>query len=82
MPVARMPMRGTGTSTIVEQAPGRRRGLTLRAIRDHYEMISNGVSLMDTRSGESERLCCKPCSEVQERDCRTGAGVTPPRAPS
>ncbi|MEU1885500.1 spermidine synthase [Micromonospora sp. WMMD987] len=30
--------------------------LVLRACDEHYEMISNGVFLMDTRAGESERL--------------------------
>ena len=29
-----------------------------------------------------KRLCCKPCSEVQERNRRSWRGVTPPRAPS
>jgi spermidine synthase len=38
---------------------GRRAGqgeLALRAVGDHYEIISNGVFLMDTRNGYSERL--------------------------
>lgn len=30
--------------------------LVLRQVGEHYEIISNGVFLMDTRNGESERL--------------------------
>ena len=46
----------TETSTIVERAKGRLGELALRAVGDHYEIISNGVFLMDTRNGCSERL--------------------------
>jgi spermidine synthase len=49
-------MSGTETSRIVEQVQGRQGELALRAVGDHYEIISNGVFLMDTRNGESERL--------------------------
>jgi spermidine synthase len=42
--------------TIVERAVGRLGELALRADGGHYEIISNGVFLMDTRSGASERL--------------------------
>ncbi len=49
-------MSGAETSRIVERAPGRQGELALRAVGDHYEIISNGVFLMDTRNGESERL--------------------------
>jgi spermidine synthase len=44
------------TATIMERAAGRLGELALRAVGDHYEVISNGVFLMDTRNGESERL--------------------------
>jgi spermidine synthase len=49
-------MRDTNTSKLVERAPGRQGELVLRAVEDHYEIISNGVFLMDTRNGGSERL--------------------------
>src|SRR5271157_2580156 len=42
--------------TTVERAQGRQGELALRAVGEHYEIISNGVFLMDTRGGESERL--------------------------
>ncbi len=48
-------MRDTNTSRLVERARGRQGELVLRAVGDHYEIISNGVFLMDTRNGESER---------------------------
>jgi spermidine synthase len=51
-----MPMRDAETSRIVEQVQGRQGELALREAVDHYEIISNGVFLMDTRNGESERL--------------------------
>jgi spermidine synthase len=43
-------------SRIVARAQGRQGELALRAVGDHFEIISNGVFLMDTRNGESERL--------------------------
>ncbi len=48
-------MRDTNTSRVIERARGRQGELVLRAVGDHYEIISNGVFLMDTRNGESER---------------------------
>jgi spermidine synthase len=51
-----MPMTDTNTPTIIERAAGRLGEMALRAVGDHYEVISNGVFLMDTRNGESERL--------------------------
>ena len=44
---------------MVVRAQGRQGELALRAVGDHYEIISNGVFLMDTRSGESERLLAR-----------------------
>ncbi|RFS82332.1 spermidine synthase [Actinomadura spongiicola] len=41
---------------VVERAAGVGGELVLRRAGDHYEIISNGVFLMDTRNGESERL--------------------------
>ena len=45
-----------GPPEMVERAAGRLGELALRAVGDHYEIIANGVFLMDTRNGESERL--------------------------
>jgi spermidine synthase len=41
---------------IVERVAGRQGELVLRAAGNDYEIINNGVSLMDTRKGEPERL--------------------------
>ncbi|WUI03370.1 spermidine synthase [Spirillospora sp. NBC_00431] len=41
---------------VVERADGVGGELVLRRAGAHYEIISNGVFLMDTRNGESERL--------------------------
>ncbi len=49
-------MRDANPSRIVERAPGRQGELALRTDGPHYEVISNGLFLMDTRNGESERL--------------------------
>ena len=49
-------MTDADTARVVERAAGRQGELALRAVGNHYEIISNGVFLMDTRNGESERL--------------------------
>ncbi|MFC4907329.1 spermidine synthase [Actinomadura gamaensis] len=41
---------------VVERAAGVGGELVLRRAGEHYEIISNGMFLMDTRNGESERL--------------------------
>jgi spermidine synthase len=41
---------------LVEQLTTPRGELVLREVDGHYEVISNGTFLMDTRTGESERL--------------------------
>lgn len=41
---------------IVDRVTTERGELVLRRDGDHYEVISNGTFLMDTRNGESERL--------------------------
>ncbi len=41
---------------VVERAAGRNGELALRAVGHHFEIVSNGVFLMDTRDGRSERL--------------------------
>jgi spermidine synthase len=50
------PMRDEHTPIIVERAEGRLGELALRFDGEHYEIVLNGVFLMDTRNGESERL--------------------------
>lgn len=42
--------------TVLERASGVCGELVLRQAGQHYEIIENGVFLMDTRNGESERL--------------------------
>jgi spermidine synthase len=44
---------------VVERVAGRRGELVLRADGPHFEIISNGVFLMDTRGGRSERLLAR-----------------------
>ena len=51
-----MPSEDERAPTIVERTAGRQGELALRAAGGHYEIIVNGVFLMDTRNGESERL--------------------------
>ncbi|HEY0640357.1 MAG TPA: spermidine synthase [Pseudonocardiaceae bacterium] len=41
---------------MLERVTGRCGELVLRASGEHFEVIANGVFLMDTRNGESERL--------------------------
>lgn len=41
---------------IVERVQTPRGELALRQVGEHYEIVSNGVFLMDTRDGRSERL--------------------------
>ncbi|TMQ89756.1 spermidine synthase [Actinomadura soli] len=54
---------------VVERADGTGGELVLRRAGAHYEIISNGVFLMDTRNGESERLLIRAAL-----DGRAGAG--------
>ncbi|QTE29438.1 spermidine synthase family protein [Pengzhenrongella sicca] len=42
--------------TVVERVPGRAGELVLRRGGGHFEIVANGVFLMDTRGGRSERL--------------------------
>jgi spermidine synthase len=50
-------MDAIGEPATIERAQGQGGGeLVLRRDGKHYEIISNGVFLMDTRNGESERL--------------------------
>ena len=41
---------------VIDRACGLGGELVLRRAGEHYEIISNGIFLMDTRNGESERL--------------------------
>ncbi|GLU47255.1 spermidine synthase [Nocardiopsis ansamitocini] len=54
---------------IVERATGVTGGeLVLRRVGDHYEIISNGVFLMDTRDGSSERALVRASLAVLPPD--------------
>jgi len=66
-----MPRTDANAPTVVERAAGRLGELALRSTGDHYEVISNGVFLMDTRNGESERLLAR----LALRDAPPGARV-------
>ncbi|URN03944.1 spermidine synthase [Actinomadura madurae] len=73
--------RGAGTAgepVVVERAAGAGGELALRRDGAHYEIISNGVFLMDTRNGESERLLVRAATEGLDGPVRVligGLGV-------
>ncbi|MEU9839526.1 spermidine synthase [Actinomadura sp. NPDC048032] len=52
---------------VVERAAGLGGELVLRRAGGHYEIISNGVFLMDTRNGESERLLVRAALDAAAR---------------
>ncbi|WP_245679117.1 spermidine synthase [Actinomadura hibisca] len=52
-----------GGPVVVERAEGVGGELVLRRAGEHFEIISNGVFLMDTRNGESERLLVRTALE-------------------
>lgn len=52
-----------GVPVVVERAAGVGGELVLRRAGEHYEIISNGVFLMDTRGGASERLLVRAAVE-------------------
>jgi spermidine synthase len=52
---------------VVERAAGLGGELVLRRAGGDYEIISNGVFLMDTRNGESERLLVRAALEAAAR---------------
>jgi spermidine synthase len=63
---------------VVERAAGRDGELVLRSDGTHLEIISNGVFLMDTRDGRSERLLVRAAVERLPRSGRVllgGLGV-------
>ncbi|MEV5830988.1 spermidine synthase [Spirillospora sp. NPDC052242] len=51
------------TAEVVERAAGIGGELVLRRDGAHYEIISNGVFLMDTRGGTSERLLVRAAAD-------------------
>lgn len=71
---------GRAEAVVVERAAGVGGELVLRRAGAHYEIISNGMFLMDTRNGESERLLVRAAVDaVLDRDGARGGGpgVTP-----
>lgn len=68
----------TGEPVVVERAAGVGGELVLRRAGADYEIISNGVFLMDTRNGESERLLVRTAMEGLDGPARLligGLGV-------
>ncbi|MFI0481281.1 spermidine synthase [Actinomadura sp. 9N215] len=68
----------TAEPAVVERAAGVGGELVLRRAGAHYEIISNGVFLMDTRNGESERLLVRAALDGHEGPARLligGLGV-------
>lgn len=49
-------VRMSDITTVVDRVTTERGELVLRRSGEHFEIISNGVFLMDTRNGDSERL--------------------------
>lgn len=50
-------------TTVIERVDGRCGELVLQARDGHYEIVANGVFLMDTRDGRSERLHVKAAAD-------------------
>jgi spermidine synthase len=53
----------TDPAVVLERLSTPRGELVLRSSGEHYEVISNGMFLMDTRGGESERLVVRAAIE-------------------
>ncbi len=70
---------GPPASRVLERAGSARGELALRQSGDHFEIISNGVFLMDTRGGRSERLlvdlALDGCAAAAPRILIAGLGV-------
>ena len=68
-----------GDAGVVERVLTPRGELVLRRAQAHYEIISNGVFLMDTRDGASERLLVRAaiaaCRQARVRILIGGLGV-------
>ena len=56
-----------GEAVVVERVDTPRGELVLRRAGGHFEVISNGTFLMDTRNGESERLLVRAALARAER---------------
>ncbi|MFJ8745273.1 spermidine synthase [Embleya sp. NPDC127516] len=67
----------------IERVPAADGELVLRQVGEHYEIISNGCFLMDTRAGASERLLVRTALDALEGVDARGALATPeaPDAP-
>ncbi|SDQ35382.1 Spermine/spermidine synthase [Thermostaphylospora chromogena] len=75
--MACMPVPGD-QSHVIDRRAGANGELLLRRAGDHLEIISNGVFLMDTRNGESERLLARAALDATGRPARMligGLGV-------
>jgi len=59
---------------LVERVDTARGELVLRRAGEHYEVVSNGVFLMDTRDGRSERLLARAALDAQEAPRRVLVG--------
>lgn len=69
---------GHSGSAVIERVTTPRGELVLRAVGRHHEIISNGVFLMDTRGGASERLLVRAALDTVDRPARVligGLGV-------
>ncbi|HJU01381.1 MAG TPA: spermidine synthase [Actinomycetes bacterium] len=68
-----------GGAVVVERVVTPRGELVLRRAQAHYEIIANGVFLMDTRNGASERLLVRAaleaCRQPRVRVLLGGLGV-------
>jgi spermidine synthase len=49
---------------VIDRRAGEAGELVLRRVGDHFEIIANGVFLMDTRNGESERLLVRAAART------------------
>ncbi|MGC0417481.1 spermidine synthase [Embleya sp. AB8] len=58
----------------IERVPAADGELVLRRVGAHYEIISNGCFLMDTRAGESERLLARTALDALGAGDVAGAG--------
>ncbi|WP_051712429.1 hypothetical protein [Spirillospora albida] len=67
-------MDATSPATVIERTTGVGGELVLRRAGDHYEIISNGVFLMDTRNGASERLLVRAATETLDGPSRITIG--------
>jgi spermidine synthase len=54
-------------TVVVDRVVTPRGELVLRAVGEHFEVISNGVFLVDTRDGRSERLLVSAALQAQPR---------------